>query len=521
MKELFSHVCGGWVAGQGAGATLLNPATEEALARASSEGLDFGRALAFARDRGGPALRGMTFRQRGELLRAMSQAFHAHRDELLALGIANGGNTRSDAKFDVDGAIATLAAYADLGAELGDARVLLDGEGTPLGRSARLYGQHVYVPRQGVAVHVNAFNFPAWGLGEKAACALLGGMPVLVKPATSTALLAHRMVEILVDEKVLPEGALSLVCGDPGDLLDALTGQDVLAFTGSGATAALLRGGKAITHTSAHINVEADSLNAAVLGPDAAGGSDLVSLFVGDVVRDMTQKAGQKCTATRRVYVPAALVDGVLEELRERLVAVKVGDPSRPDVGMGPVATAQQHESVRAGIAALAAGARMVCGGTAPVGALGVDAGRGFFVAPTLFHAPEPRADDAIHTREVFGPVATVMPYDGSATAAVTRVAWGGGGLVCSVYTDDKDFARDVVLGIAPFHGRVTLGTTKTASQAIPPGTVLPQLLHGGPGRAGGGEELGGRRGLALYMQRVALQGDRAMIEAALRSRIP
>jgi oxepin-CoA hydrolase/3-oxo-5,6-dehydrosuberyl-CoA semialdehyde dehydrogenase len=456
----------------------------------------------------------MTFRQRGELLRAMSKAIHEKRDELLALGIANGGNTRSDAKFDVDGAIGTLAAYADLAPELGDTQVLVDGDGAQLGRSARLFGQHVYVSRVGVAMHVNAFNFPAWGLGEKAACALLAGMPVVAKPATSTALLAHRMVEILVEENVLPPGALSFVCGSAGDMLDRLGGQDVLAFTGSGVTAGTLRGGKAFTHASAHVNVEADSLNAAVLGPDAEDGSDLVNLFVGDVVRDMTQKTGQKCTAIRRVYVPAGMVEAVLERLRERLVAVKVGDPSREDVGMGPVATSQQQRDVREGIARLAAGARTVCGGSGNVDALGVAATKGYFVAPTLFHAAEPRADDAAHSHEVFGPVATVMPYDGSAMAAATRVAWGGGGLVSSVYSDDKDFARDFVLGIAPVHGRVTLGTSKTASQAIPPGLVLPQLLHGGPGRAGGGEELGGRRGLALYMQRVAIQGDRALVEA-------
>ncbi|MGD0525800.1 MAG: 3,4-dehydroadipyl-CoA semialdehyde dehydrogenase, partial [Polyangiaceae bacterium] len=303
MKELSSYVGGEWVAGKGRAATLVNPATEEALATASTEGVDFGAALAFARERGGAALRAMTFRQRGELLRAMSKAIHGKRDELLAVGIANGGNTRSDAKFDVDGAIGTLAAYADLAPELGDTQVLVDGEGAQLGRSARLFGQHLYVSRSGVAVHVNAFNFPAWGLGEKAACALLAGMPVIAKPATSTALLAHRMVEILVDEKVLPDGVLSLVCGSAGDLLDRLGGQDVLAFTGSGGTAGTLRGGKAFTHASAHVNVEADSLNAAVLGPDAADGSDLVNLFVGDVVRDMTQKTGQKCTAIRRVYV--------------------------------------------------------------------------------------------------------------------------------------------------------------------------------------------------------------------------
>jgi 3,4-dehydroadipyl-CoA semialdehyde dehydrogenase len=514
MRDLASYVCGRWIAGQAAAATLVNPATEEPIATASTAGLDFGAALTFARDEGGPALRAMTFKQRGELLRAMSKSIHARRDELLGLAIANGGNTRSDAKFDLDGATGTLVAYADLAQELGDTHVLVDGDAIQLGRSPRLFGQHVYVPRQGVAVHVNAFNFPAWGLGEKAACALLAGMPVVAKPATATALVTHRIVEILVEDKVLPPGVLSLVCGSAGDLLDRLGGQDVLAFTGSSTTAELLRSGKAITRASTHVNIEADSLNAAVLGPDATDGSDLVNLFVGDVVRDMTQKTGQKCTAIRRVYVPEAVLESVLERLRERLVAIKVGDPSLEDVGMGPVATAQQLADVREGIGRLEAGAKRICGGPDLVDGVGVTPGKGYFVAPTLLHAREPRRNDAAHSHEVFGPAATIMPYDGSSAMAGERVIWGGGGLVCSVYSDDKDYVRDLVTRVAPHHGRVTIGTSKTASQAIPPGTALPQLLHGGPGRAGGGEELGGRRGMALYMQRVALQGDRAVVEA-------
>jgi oxepin-CoA hydrolase/3-oxo-5,6-dehydrosuberyl-CoA semialdehyde dehydrogenase len=361
---------------------------------------------------------------------------------------------------------------------------------------------------------VNAFNFPAWGLAEKAACALLAGMPAISKPATSTALLAHRIVQIVVEGKLLPEGALSLLCGSSGDLLDRLGGQDVLAFTGSSWTAATLRAGKAFAAASAHVNVEADSLNAAVLGPDVEETSELATLFVSDVVRDVTQKTGQKCTAIRRVYVPAGRVEAFLGALRERLLAVRVGDPSNEEVTMGPVATAQQLRDVRQGIERLASGARAVCGGPRRPEVTGVAGEKGFFVAPTLLHAPEPRPDDAAHQHEVFGPVATVMPYDGSPGEAARRVSWGGGGLVCSAYSDDKEFVRGFVLGAAPFHGRVTIASSKTASQSIPPGTVLPQLLHGGPGRAGGGEELGGRRGLSLYMQRVALQGDRALVEA-------
>jgi oxepin-CoA hydrolase/3-oxo-5,6-dehydrosuberyl-CoA semialdehyde dehydrogenase len=356
-------------------------------------------------------------------------------------------------------------------------------------------------------VHVNAFNFPAWGLGEKAATALLAGMPVVSKPATSTALLAWRIVKIFVDEKILPEGALSFIAGSTGDMLEHLGGQDVLAFTGSSFTGTTLRGGKAVLAHSVRVNVEADSLNAAVLGPDVDEGADVMNQFLGDVVRDMQQKTGQKCTAIRRVYVPVAKLEKVVELLRERLSVIKVGDPAREEVTMGPVSTAQQLRDVKDGIAKLASAGKIAFG-TGPTG------GKGYFTTPVLLVSTEPRANDPVHTHEVFGPVATVVAYDGSPVRAAELVSWGGGGLVSSVYSDDKDFITGAVLGVAPFHGRVTIGSSKIAGQAVPPGTVLPQLVHGGPGRAGSGEELGGRRGLAFYMQRTALQGDRALVEA-------
>lgn len=515
MKELASWVSGKWVKGSSASAqSLVNPATEEVMATTSTDGVDFGAALSYARDTGGPALRAMTFAQRGEMLRAMSRAIHAKRDELLTLAQGNGGNTRGDAKFDVDGAIGTLAAYADLAPELGDGHVLADGDAVQLGRGARLFGQHVYLPREGAAVHVNAFNFPAWGLAEKAATALLAGMPVVSKPATSTALVTHRIVEILVEDKVMPDGALSLVCGGPGDLLKRLGGQDVLAFTGSSITAAKLRAEACVVERATRINVEADSLNAAVLGADVEDGSDVMNLFVADVAREMTQKTGQKCTAIRRIYVPKDKVDSVIERLRERLAAIKVGDPTRDDVTMGPVATAQQLRDVRAGIAKLETCAKLVFGSAAEIEGIGVAKGKGFFVSPVLLHAAEPKPGDAVHEHEVFGPVATICTYDGSAKQASALVAAGGGGLVTSLYTDDKELLRALVLGIAPHHGRLVIGSSKVAAQSLPPGMALPQLVHGGPGRAGGGEELGGRRGMTFYMQRTALQGDRALIEA-------
>jgi 3,4-dehydroadipyl-CoA semialdehyde dehydrogenase len=513
MIELKSFVSGRWEKGKGKGAELVNPSTEEVVATTSTEGIDFGAALSFARERGAPALRAMTFTERGEMLRAMSRAIHAKRDELIGLAIANGGNTRGDAKFDIDGAIGTLSAYADLSAELGNTHLLADGEAVQLGRGARLFGQHIYVPRRGVAVHINAFNFPAWGLAEKAATALLAGMPVVSKPATSTALVTFRMVEILVEDKLLPEGVLSLVCGAPGDLLDRLGGQDVIAFTGSSITAAKLREGKSVVHNATRINVEADSLNAAVLGPDVEPGSDVMNLFIADVAREMTQKTGQKCTAIRRIYTSTERAAEVLELLRERLAAIKVGNPSNEGVTMGPVSTAQQLRDVREGVKKLESCAKVVFGKTTDVNGIGAPEGKGFFVTPVLLHGESPKVGDAVHSHEVFGPVATVMPY-ASPADAINLVAAGGGGLVTSVYSDDKEFVRTIVTGIAPFHGRLVLGSSKIAGQSLPPGMALPQLIHGGPGRAGGGEELGGRRGMTFYMQRTALQGDRAVIEA-------
>jgi 3,4-dehydroadipyl-CoA semialdehyde dehydrogenase len=496
-----------WVEGQGGLATLVNPATEEPLARAGTSGIDFAKALEHARARGGPALRELTFAQRGELCRAWSKALHAARDELIGLAIANGGNTRSDAKFDIDGAIATLAHYGDLGAQLGSLHALRDGEPVQLGRTARYAGVHLWVPRDGVAVHINAFNFPAWGTCEKAATALLAGMPILSKPATSTALVAHRVAEIGIP--LLPKGSFGFLAGSTGDLLDRLGPQEVVAFTGSSQTANKLR--QQLGRRGARLNVEADSLNAAVLGPDVQPGGATWDLFVADVARDMTQKTGQKCTAVRRIFATAAQEEAVRDALVERLSAVRVGDPSRSEVTMGPVSTADQLRDVRAGIARLAKEAEVLVGGEAPPKAM-APGGKGYFVAPTLLLARDAQAARAIHEDEVFGPVATLCTTQPDELADLVKR--GGGGLVCSVFSDDRDFLRKLVLAVAPYHGRIYLGSEKVAGQTFGPGTVLPQLVHGGPGHAGGGEELGGTRGMQLYSQRVALQGDRALLDA-------
>ncbi len=517
MERLDSLVSGEWTTPTADPQVLVNPATEESLCECSTAGLDFAAALDFARREGGPALRALTFAERGGLLAALSKAIHGARDALLDVGMQNGGNTRSDAKFDIDGAWGTLAYYGELGAKLGPAKLLVDGDADKLGRGPRFVGEHVWVPRRGVAVHVNAFNFPAWGFGEKAACALLAGMPIVVKPATSTALLAHRIAKLVAP--LLPKGALTFVSGPPGDLLTHLGPQDVIAFTGSSQTAAWIRALPSVTHRGVRTNVEADSLNGAILGPDAGPSTDTFGMFVRDVARDITQKTGQKCTAIRRIFVPEHLLADVREALAARLADTIVGDPRLDGVTMGPVATRSQHRDVLAGIAKLAADSRVVMGGA--VSAFEPrrsteHAGKGFFVPVTLLEATH--TSRAVHELEVFGPVSTLIPYDGSAAQAAELAARGEGTLVCSAYTDDRAFAEALFMESAAWSGRLAFGSEKIADQTPGPGTVLPHSIHGGPGRAGGGEELGGLRGLALYSQRTAVQGARPMLDAMLAS---
>ncbi len=508
MRKLSSYLEGRWVEGDAPGAELTDATTGAPVATASTRGLDLGAAMGWARTTGGSALRALSFAQRGEALKALSEVIHSHRDELIDLSRLNAGTTRGDAKFDIDGAAGTLGWYAYLGSKMGDARWVVDGEPERILRSKRFVGQHLWVPRHGVAVHINAFNFPAWGMAEKAAVAWLAGVPVVTKPATATALLAHRIVELWAESGVLPEGALSLVCGSVGDLLDHVGPQDCLAFTGGSATARVVRGHPQVVAHNVRVNIEADSLNASVLGPDVQPGSDTFQMFVQDAVRDMTQKAGQKCTAVRRIFVPSVVADAAIEALTERLSGVVTGDPATKGTDVGPLSSASQQRSVRDGLAELERGCRLVWRGDAP--------DQGFFVTPSLFATDAGVDAPFVHEHEVFGPCATVLTYDGSADAAVAGVAAGGGGLVASVYSDDLGWAGPVVLGLAPWSGRVHWGSRKVTDQSPGPGTVLPNLVHGGPGKAGGGEELGGARGLQFYWQRTAIQGDRGLLERVL-----
>jgi oxepin-CoA hydrolase/3-oxo-5,6-dehydrosuberyl-CoA semialdehyde dehydrogenase len=514
MRVLENYVLGGWKAPAGSTAELFDPTTDEPIARAGTGGVDMKAVLEHARKVGGPKLREMTFAQRGAMLDACAKAVHAIREELIELALRNGGNTRKDAKFDVDGAIGTLSAYAHWAKSLGDQHFMLDGEGLQLGRTARFWGQHVLLPRTGAAVHINAFNFPAWGLAEKAACALLAGVPCIEKPATATAVVTERLVRAMTDANALPDGALQLLCGSAGDLLDHMGPQDVLAFTGSADTAYTLRSKENLLRWSVRVNVEADSLNAAVLGPDVEPGSETWNLFVRDVATDMTQKCGQKCTAIRRVFVPESRRAAVEEALVARLASIPVGDPSNDEVRVGPLATKSQQRDVRAGLAKLAAEADFVYGKIGPAdGMVGVTGEKGCFQSPALLRAKDTATARTVHEHEVFGPCATLLPWGGDPCEASMLVARGNGGLVASVFSDDRDFVKSMILGIAPWHGRLYLGSAKMADQSMGPGTVLPGSVHGGPGRAGGGEELGQFRGLALYQQRTALQGDRAVLD--------
>ncbi len=513
METLRSFTVGRWHTATDGFVPLYNPSTEEQIAQVSSVGLDFGEAVTFARDRGGEALRSMTFAERGAMIGAVAKALHSHREELLELSMLDSGVTRKDAKFDVDGATGTLSYFGYLGKDLGDRKILFDGEGEALGRSARFWGRHALVPRQGVAVHINAFNFPAWGFAEKAAQAWLAGMPVITKPATSTAWVTARCVEIIAESGLLPEGVLSIICGSTGDLLKRLGSQDVLAFTGSAQTGHHLRSIPELLERNVPVNIEADSLNATVLAPGVREGSETWGLFLRDVSREITQKAGQKCTAVRRIFVPRDQLNDVRDALAESLASAVVGNPLDSTVTVGALATSSQLADAVEGCAALESVAKRVFGTGERIDGVGSPVGKGWFFGPTLFEADDFRNAPPIHELEVFAPVSSILPYDGSPSEAMEGVALGGGSLVTALYGDDPDWFQSTLEAGGCWSGRFYLGSEKMAEQALGSGLALPQSLHGGPGRAGGGAELGGWRGIGFYQQRIALQGYRKVVD--------
>jgi oxepin-CoA hydrolase/3-oxo-5,6-dehydrosuberyl-CoA semialdehyde dehydrogenase len=503
---LGSYVNGSWMSPSAEGAPLLDAVTGEQVATISSAGIDMRAALEYGRAAGGPALRGLTFHERAAILKSVGQFLREHRPELYALS-ARTGATLFDARFDVDGGIGVLASYASQGRrELPDDTVLLDGDAAHLGKGGQFLGQHILTPRHGVAVQINAFNFPVWGPLEKFAPAFLAGVPSLVKPASSTAYLTARLVELIARSGLLPEGSLQLICGSAGDLLDHLTDQDLLSFTGSASTARRLRTNPTVVARSVRFNAEADSLNCSILGPDAGPGSPEFDLYVKQLVTEMTVKAGQKCTAIRRALVPEARLDAVAEAASARLAKVVVGDPADETVRMGALASLDQRDEVRRSLKVLLSAGTAVFGDPERVEVVGADPDRGAFMSPVLIRAAGAgRAEP--HEVEAFGPVSTLIGYRDTAHA-VELAARGLGSLAGSIVTGDAGFARDVVLGVAPWHGRLLVLDPDDAPESTGHGSPLPVLVHGGPGRAGGGEELGGLRAVTHHMQRTAVQAS-------------
>ncbi|MFC4113955.1 phenylacetic acid degradation bifunctional protein PaaZ [Nonomuraea zeae] len=502
---LESYAAGRWFRAADDGAPLLDAATGDEVARISSRGLDVAAMVRHARETGGPALRSLTFHERAALLKALAKHLSAAKDELYALSVRTGATER-DTWVDVDGGFGTLFSYASKGVrELPNDTIVLDGGLERLGKGGTFAGQHIHTSRPGVAVQINAFNFPVWGMLEKLAPAFLAGLPTIVKPGSQTAYLTELVVRRIIESGILPEGTLQLIAGSAGNLLDELTVHDSVAFTGSAHTAGILRRHPNVLDGGVVLGVEADSLNCSILGPDVRPDDPEFDLFIKGVVAEMTSKAGQKCTAIRRVLVPENLAGQVAEALAARLAKVTVGDPRNPGVRMGPLASLGQRDEVRKAVEALRASAEVVFGDPGGAALLDGDAERGAFMTPLVLRA-RPGATEP-HDVEPFGPVSTVLAYDGI-ESALALAARGKGSLVASVVTHDPQVARSVVLGLAPWHGRVLVLDRDDAKESTGHGSPLPVLVHGGPGRAGGGEELGGVRAVLHHMQRTAVQAS-------------
>jgi oxepin-CoA hydrolase/3-oxo-5,6-dehydrosuberyl-CoA semialdehyde dehydrogenase len=509
--KLESYAADRWIAPEGNLTSIPSAISGETVAETGSTVRDFGAVLDHARNIGGPALRAMTFHQRARMLKALAAAVMAKKDALYELSYETGA-TKSDSWIDIEGGAGTLYAYSSKGRrELPNDMVLIDGAPEGLSKRGTFVGQHVMTSLQGAAVHINAFNFPIWGMLEKLSPTLLAGVPAIVKPATATAYLAEAAFRVMIEANVLPKGALQLIIGPIGDLFDHLTGQDVVSFTGSAGTAEKLQRHPVIARESVRFIAERDSLNAAVLGPDAGPGTPEFDLFINEVVREMTVKAGQKCTAIRRAFVPAAVVDEAEVALRKALGEVTVGDPRADTTKMGALVSTSQRDDVRAKIGALAGETRIVFGDPNKM------EGKGAFLSPVLLRCDEPSKASRVHETEPFGPVSTLMPYRDLADA-VALVNRGKGSLVMSLYTFDPTVARHVLTGSGAFHGRLLILDRDCAKESTGHGSPLPALIHGGPGRAGGGEEMGGLHGVMHYMQRTAVQGSPRMLSSVTHS---
>ena len=502
-----SYAEGKWVTGKGEGRPLYNAVTGEQIGVAGSEGLDFAGMLRYGREVGGQVLRKMTFHERARMIKRLALYLNERKKEFYELSAATGA-TKTDSWYDIDGGIGTLFVFASKGRrELPDEPLYVDGNLENISKGGTFVGHHISVPLEGVGVHINAFNFPCWGMLEKLAPTIIAGVPAIVKPATVTCYLTEKMVRAIIESEILPEGALQLICGGVGDLFEHLTGQDVVTFTGSATTGRKLKSHPKVIENSVRFNMEADSLNFSMLGPNDGPESDEFTLFIKEVAREITTKAGQRCTAIRRTIVPKKMTSAVLDALKKRLDGVKLGDPALEEVRMGPLVGRSQVKEVRERVAQLAAAGEIVYGDPDNFTAVGADPKKGAFFPTTLLLCENALKKMAPHEIEAFGPVSTIMPYD-SVDEAIALTKLGKGSLCGSLFTADDEVARQVVLGTASHHGRLMLVNSYCAKESTGHGSPLPHLVHGGPGRAGGGEELGGIRSVLRYMQRTAIQGS-------------
>lgn len=504
--KLKSYVMGEWAEGEGSGRPLFNASTGEEIATVTTDGLDFKGILEYGRRVGGPNLRKYTTHERAYMLKDLAKHLLSKKDKFYELSYATGA-TKRDSWIDIEGGIGTLFTYSGKGRrEMPNQKFYVDGKMEYLSRNGTFQGHHICVPLEGVAVHINAFNFPCWGMLEKIAPALVAGMPCVVKPASITSYLTELMVQEIIDSKILPEGALQLVCGGAGDMLDHVDMQDVVTFTGSHATGLKLKSNPNIMENSVRFNMEADSLNFSLLGPESAPGTPEFDLFVKEVANEMTTKAGQKCTAIRRTIVPEQYHEEVLKALGERLSKATLGDPTQEGVRMGPLAARDQVGDVKSALDKIMAEAELAYGDLDKFDILGGDKDKGAFFPSILLSCVDPLNKKAPHEVEAFGPISTVMPYKND-EEAIELVKRGRGSLVGSVFTSSDKFAQTMAYGTAAYHGRLMFINERSAKESTGHGSPMPQLVHGGPGRAGGGEELGGVRAILHYMQRTAIQG--------------
>ena len=513
IQKISSFAAGEWVMPATGARTITSAITGEVIAEAGADTLDVQSMLDYARDVGGPALRAMTFHDRARMLKALAAHISQHKQALYDISFDTGA-IQSDHLIDIDGGIGTMFVFASKGRrELPDAHIYLDGEIEQLSRNGTFLGQHICTSMQGVAVHINAFNFPVWGMLEKLAPTLLAGVPAIVKPATASCYVTEACVRIMIESGILPAGAVQLISGGTGDLLDRLGMQDVVSFTGSARTALALRSAPNILENSVRFVAEQDSLNASILGPDAVPGTPEFDLFVIEVQREMTTKAGQKCTAIRRIMAPDNLVEDVIAALSDRLSKVIIGDPRNENVRMGALVSMAQKKDVLAQAAIIGTEAKLVFGDPENFDPLNVDPEKGAFLPPMVFHCENPDTALRVHDTEAFGPVSTIMGYR-DMDHAIELINRGQGSLVASVITHDADVARNVVLGAGAYHGRLYFNNRDSMKESTGHGSPLPHMVHGGPGRAGGGEEMGGIRGVMHYMQRTAIQGSPDILTA-------